>query len=454
MLGKAIQPEIHEWIHERQFDTLREILCDLEIADVAEILEDLSAEDQAVVFRILPRDSASDVFEYLPFEDQETLLKNMSAETVAHILNEMAPDDRTRLLEELPGAVTQRLLKALNPAELKVARSLLGYPEESIGRLMTPDYVAARPSWTAQQTIEHIRSSVIEAEVITYIYVVDDRGHFVDDVHIGSLIRAEADKKLSELVTENPASLSVLDDRELAVLAFKKYDRIALPVLDRAGVLLGIVTVDDVLDVEEEEATEDAQMFGGQAVLEDSYFATDTATIIRKRAGWLTFLFVGGFLTSWAMQHFDSLLNQFLALSFFIPVIIASGGNSGSQSASTIIRSLAIREIELGDWWKVLRRELIIGLALGCFLGIIIAARVAFFSSDHRMDFITIMFIAVIIVVTLGSLCGALLPFFFKRIGFDPAVSSGPFIATFLDVSGILIYLTLATWILKATVIE
>lgn len=449
MLGKALLPEFQELIRERKLDDLREQLLEVEVADIAEILEDLPPEDEAVLFRLLPRETAADVFEHLPFENQEQLLRKLSTENLSHLLNSMAPDDRTRLFEELPAGVTRRLLKTLEPDELRIARTLLGYPEESIGRLMTPEYVAARPEMTVAETFQVIREESAEAEIITYIYVVEENGRLADDLHLGVLVRADPSAKLSDLVEENFVALSPYDDWEEAVAAFRKYDRIALPVVDDSGRMLGIVTFDDVMDVEEIEATEDAQKFGGQSGLEESYFATTNLTLIRKRAGWLVFLFFGGFLTGWAMEYFDELLAQFLMLSFFVPLVISSGGNSGSQSAATIIRGLAVQEFELSDWWRVFLREVMIGFALGAFLGVILAGRVLLASPERPGAFAAIMFLAVTGIVTFGSVIGAMLPFFFKRLGVDPAHSSGPFIATFVDVSGLLLYFSLASRILN-----
>jgi magnesium transporter len=454
MLGKALQPEIEGMIEARDLDTLRETLSGLETADIAEILEDLPDASRAVVFRVLPHDLASDVFEHLPFEDQEELIRDLSTEDLSRILNDMAPDDRTALLEELPGNLTQRLLKTLNPGELRVARTLLGYPEESIGRLMTPEYVSARLSWTVQETLDHIRRSAAGAETISYIYVVDEQGRLIDDIHLSRLVMADPQARLKDLVEENVVVLHALEDREEAVATFKKYDRIALPVVDQSGVLLGIVTVDDVFDVEEEEATEDMQLFAGQASLEDSYLATEKLVLIRKRLGWLTLLFIGGLATSRVISQFGDLLQQFVILSFFIPLVISSGGNSGSQSASLMIRSLAIKEISPRDWFRIMRREVLVGFAMGCVLGLILASLLVAIALFERRDFdgvwpmTLVAWCSVTSIVTLGTITGALLPLLLKKIGLDPAISSAPAIATFVDISGITIYLLIASLIL------
>lgn len=454
MLGKALQPEIEELIEARDLDTLRETLSALETPDIAEILEDLPVASRAVVFRLLPHDEASDVFEHFSFDGQEELIRDLSSEELKRLLNDMAPDDRTHLLEELPGGLTQRLLKTLNPEELRVARSLLGYPEDSIGRLMTPEYVDAKLEWTVQETLDHLRRTGAEAETISYIYIIDERGRLIDDLHLSKLVMADPTAKLKDLVEENVTVLHALDDREEAVVTFKKYDRIALPVTDRRGVLLGIVTVDDVFDVEEEEATEDMQKFSGLESLEESYLSARRVLLIRKRIGWLTLLFIGGLLTSRVLSQFGDLLQQFVILSFFIPLVISSGGNSGSQSASLIIRSLAIKEVEPADWFRVLKRELVVGLVMGFFLGLILSGlllALAWFTGQNVRESLPLALVAqcsVTSIVMLGTLSGALLPLLLKRLGLDPAVSSAPFIATFIDLSGIILYLAFAWLIL------
>ncbi len=467
MLGKAIQPEIEELIAAGQFDELRDILANnLEAADIAEILDEVNDEDRALLFRLLPTQLASDVFSLLEIEGQEKLIQSLSREQVTHILNEMSPDDRTRLLEEVPDEVAQRLLRALNPKELAVARTLLGYPEESIGRRMTPEYVAANPNWTVRQTLDFIRREAPRVETINVLYVLDDQGRLVDDLRLGELLLADPDATIRDICDFQFVSLSAFEDQEEAVEAFKKYDRLALPVVGSKGVMVGIVTVDDVLDLAEEEGTEDVQKFGGQEALEDSYFATTVLQLARKRGLWLTVLLVSSFLTVTAMNHFSYLTVLMPVLTVFIPMIISSGGNSGSQSAALIIRGLAVREIELANWWRVFLRELAAGLLLGLFLGVIAGgfsvalrdraavqsgepaeAAVGGAAEENRLGLPLLVLLSVTGVVTIGTLVGSMLPFFFKRIGLDPAVCSGPFIATFVDVSGIVLFFTLFRWI-------
>ncbi|MGH7150839.1 MAG: magnesium transporter, partial [Planctomycetota bacterium] len=308
MLGKLLLPEIQEALRTRDFETLRAALVELPVPDAAEILIDIPDDDEAVLFRILPRRFAAEVFAYLPPPDQEVLLRHLSTESLTEILNALSPDDRTRLLEELPGEVTQRLLSMLSPSELKVARQLLGYPEDSVGRLMTPEYVAVRKGWTMGQALEHIRKVGREAETLHVVYVVDEKGRLLDDLRLGALVLADPGARIEDLIDEQFVSLSPFDDQEKAVGAFKKYDRVALPVTDGTGLLLGIVTVDDVLDVAAEEASEDLHKFGGAGALEDSYFDTPALRLVSTRVGWLSVLFLAGMLTTTALKGFHETL--------------------------------------------------------------------------------------------------------------------------------------------------
>src|SRR5436190_11542149 len=345
MIGSLLQPELVELIRQRNFNQLREILCDFPGPDIAEILGDLSADDKAVLLRILPHDLATEVFEYLSVEDQEKLVQALGNEQVAQILNEMPPDDRTALLEELPSAATQKLLNLLSPAERKIAADLLGYPKDSIGRRMTPEYIAIQQSWTVAEVFAHLRKVGRERESLNQLYVVDEKGRLVDSVRLRNLVVSEPHTPVVELLEHVPLSLRATDDQETAVASFKKYDRTVLPVIDSKDVLVGVVTVDDVLDVAEREATEDIQKMGGMEALDAPYLAIGMLSMIRKRAGWLAILFVGEMLTATAMGYFQDEIAKAVVLALFVPLIISSGGNSGSQATSLIIRALAIRDI-------------------------------------------------------------------------------------------------------------
>src|SRR5438876_10911809 len=371
MIGSLLQPELVELIRQRNFNQLREILCGFPAPDIAEIFTDLSADDEAVLMRILPHDLATEVFEYLSVEDKENLLQALGNEQVARILNEMPPDDRTALLEELPSAATQKLLNLLSPAERKIAADLLGYPKGSIGRLMTPEYIAIQQNWTVAEVLAHLRKVGRERESLNQLYVVDEKGRLVDSVRLRNLVVAELNLPVVDLLDHQVFALRATDDQETAVAAFKKYDRTILPVLDSNDVLVGVVTVDDVLDVAEQEATEDIQKIGGMEALGAPYLQIEIAQMIRKRAPWLIILFLSEMLTTTAMGFFEKEIERAVVLALFLPLIISSGGNSGSQATTLIIRAMAISEVTLRDWWRVMRREAFSGLALGTLLGAI-----------------------------------------------------------------------------------
>jgi magnesium transporter len=320
------------------------------------------------------------MFEYLPLESQEDLLHAMGNEEAAKILDAMAQDDRTALLEELPTQVCARLVDSLSPGERVVALKLLDYPEDSIGRMMTSEYLVIRDSWTAKQVLDHIRQNGRDRETLNVLYVVDDHGKLLDDVRIREFLLCPLDRKVSELRDGVLTALHATDDQETAVATFRKYDRTVLPVIDKQGGLVGIVTVDDILDVAEEEATEDIQKIGGMEQLDEPYMDISLGRLIRKRATWLIVLFLGEMLTATAMGHFEAEISKAVVLAMFVPLIISSGGNSGSQAATLIIRAMAIGEVRLGDWWRVMRREILSGVVLGLILACIGVLRIATWS--------------------------------------------------------------------------
>jgi magnesium transporter len=458
MLGELLRPEIEELINARDFAGLREALADLPAADIADVFADLPAEQVAVIFRILPREKATEVFEYLPVESQEAALRALGQDQVAAVLNEMAPDDRTQLLEEIPGEAAQRLIAVLTPEERRIAVRLLGYPEESIGRLMTPDYVSIRKDWSISHVFSHLRSVGKDKESLNVVYVTDERGHLIDDIRLRDLVLADPNAAVSDVMDGNYVFLRAHDDQEEAVRTFKKYDRSVLPVVDSMNVLVGIVTVDDVLDVAEQEETEDVHKMAAVAVIDAPYLEASAVTMVRKRAPWLFLLFCGELVTITAMHRFQATLEAIVILAVFIPLIISSGGNSGSQAASLVIRALAIGELTLGDWWRVLRRELLSGLMFGSILGVAAFVTALIFGWYLRSQgqplspgAVTVAFTvgtALVGVVLFGTFVGSMLPIGLKRLGLDPAVSSTPFVATLVDVTGIIIYFATAKVVL------
>jgi magnesium transporter len=455
MIGTPLLPEIRELIEQRNFSALQRIFNDWLPVDLAELISDLPENEQAILFRLLPKDVATETFEYLDFDSQQNLLTALTKKHVTHILNSMSADDRTALLEELPGTVVQELLKLLSFKEFKIAKTLLAYGEGSVGRLMSPDYLSVKKDWDINQVLDYIRTYGHESETLNVIYVIDDNGKLKGELLAKTLLLSAPDKKVSEIITnEKIITLTASQDQADALEAFKRYDSVALPVVDSNGYLIGVVTVDDMLDVAEEEETEDIQKFGGIEALEEPYIDLPIPQLIKKRAVWLVILFVGEMLTASAMAFFQDEMAKAIVLATFIPLIMSSGGNSGSQAASLIIRSLSLGEITIKDWWKVMRRELISGLALGCILGAIGVFRVIIWASvlGHlNTQWIYIGFtigISLVGIVMFGTLTGSMLPLLLKRLGLDPAVSSAPFVATLVDVTGIVIYFSVASLLL------
>jgi len=459
MLGLLLKPEIEQLIREGNFAALRDALADLPPADVADALVDLPPDAGAVVFRILPRAVAAEVFDFLPLDVQEAILRAMADKDVRELIEAMAPDDRTRLLEELPASATKRLMDLLSPEELSLVKTLLGYPEDSVGRRMTPEYLAVPHTWTVGQVIQFIRQHGKNKETLNVIYVTDERGVLRGDVRISDLLLARDEQPVTDVMDDSVPRLLATDDQEKAVEMFGRYRRDALPVVSSDGVLLGILTVDDVLDVAQEEATEDIQKFGGSLAIEEPYLRVDTFTMVFKRAPWLVILFLSEMLTSTALSFFEHQIERFAALAFFIPLIISSGGNSGSQAATLINRALALGEVTVKDVFRVFVREVSAGAFLGLPLAIIVFLRIMVWHwlapdklGPHWFLLALSVALAVICVVLWGNLMGSLLPLFFKSIGVDPAVTSAPFVATLVDVTGIIIYFSIASVILFGNV--
>jgi magnesium transporter len=458
MLGNLLKPEFDELIRARDWNSLREAFTEMDPADVAEVIEDLPAQESGVLFRLLPRDMAALVFEYLPPGQQSEVVGTLATEELKNLLNEMAPDDRTRLLEELPAEVTRRALTSLSPTELKVARQLLGYPEKSAGRYMTPEYLTLPGNLKAAEALDYVRSHGQGHETLHVLYIVDAKGRLLDDVRLASLVLAKPDTLVAEIHDRQLVSIPATADRQEVIGFFEKYDRVVLPVTDSQGVMLGIITVDDVLDVAEEEATEDIQRMGGMEALEAPYLESGLVEMLRKRVGWLTLLFLGQMFTATAMAHYQDAIAQAVFLGTFVPLIISSGGNSGSQATSLIIRALAVRDVSLQDWWRVALRESTSGVALGVFLGVLGALRIALWPGhetlygEHFLWVGVAVGLSVLGVVTFGTLCGSMLPFLLRRLGLDPATASAPFVATLVDVTGVVIYFTVASTLLAGRV--
>jgi magnesium transporter len=466
MVGRILQPEIKSLIDARNFTALRELFREMPRADVAEIILDVAEDERVIIFRLLPTALAADVFEYLDVESQQQLLHGMAHEQVVAILNEMSPDDRTALLEEMPSAAARQLIQLLTPEERKIAQALLGYPEGSVGRLMTPDFIAVNEDWTVQQVLDYVREHGQDRETLNFIYVVDDKGKLIDDLRMREFLLRPLTTHVRDIMDRSFVHLTCHEKQEDALNIFRKYDRAALPVVDSAGVLVGIVTVDDMLDVAEAEATEDIQKLGGMEALDEPYNTIPMHRMIKKRAGWLILLFLSEMFTSNAMAHFEDEIAKAVVLALFVPLMISSGGNSGSQATTLVIRAMALGEVRLRDWWRVAGKEITAGALLGAILGVVGFFRILLwqelsgvfphsFFQHYQNPYLlgATIFFALFGIVTWGTLIGSMLPFILRRLGLDPATSSAPFVATLVDVTGIFIYFSVAAVLLRGAML-
>lgn len=458
-VGELLAPEFIELLDQKQTQAAREALVDLLEPQVSDVLEALPPQHKAVAFRLLPRQKAADVFTLLPEDQQQVLLEEMTHEQLAQLFEEMPPDDRAQLFEEMPGQVSAKVLALMSPAERRKMQVILGYPPESIGRIMTPDYLTVRPEWTVQQALDHIRRNGRDAETLNTLYVVNELGVLVDDVRLRQLLLADPLRTIESLMDNHVISLSATHDREEAVRTMSRYDYPVLPVVDSQAILVGIVTFDDVADVAQRETTEDIQKLGAVQALDEPYVTAPLWEVIRKRGVWLSVLFLGEMLTASAMSYFEDEIQRLVILALFIPLIISSGGNTGSQAATLVVRALAVGEIRLKDWWLVLRREIACGMVLGLWLGLIGLARIHIWQWAGWMDYsehyhlvgFTVL-VAVMGVVLWGTICGSMLPMILRKLGLDPATISAPFVATLVDVTGLVIYFTTAMLLLRHAV--
>ncbi len=456
MIVHLLKPEFDELIEAKDWVALKDILNDVPAVDVAELLEELDNEVAVVIFRLLRKQKAADVFSYLSTTKGAELLDIFTAQQLSDVMSNLEPDERVALMEELPGHLTQRVMTSMKADDRKQVQKLLGYPEESVGRLMTPRYVKVRKGWTVRRSMDHIREYGKSAETVNVIYVVDDNEKLIDDLRLNQLILADPEATIESLMDESFEALSAFEDQEDAVKMLSKYDRVAMPVVDSDGILVGIVTVDDVIDVAEEETTEDMQLMAGMDALDDYYSQTTIFEMVRKRIGWLVILFLGQLITTSVLGEYEGVIANAVFLTLFIPMIISSGGNSGSQAATLVIRALATDDIRREEWLKVMGRELVSGLMLGGLMALIgftiILGWAWLFQGGITGDLFAsalIVAVSLIGVVLWGNLSGSMLPFLLTRFGMDPAVSSAPFVSTLSDVMGIIIYFSVAIVLLQ-----
>lgn len=455
--AELIAPEVRQLIQSGQFSELRLALHGVHPADVADLIGVLDAKEAAIGFRFLHRDDAAAAFAYLSPEQQQQLIASLTSEQAAKVLEAMSPDDRAGIVDELPQEVAQRLVNAMSAETRRETQAILNYPPQSVGRIMTPDYVRVRPDWTVAHAIEHIRKHGRDAETIDVVYVVDEQERLVDDVRLRQLFLADPERTVDSIMNRSFVTMRAGQDREEAVRMMARYDRVALPVVDSRGALLGIVTHDDVADVAQAEATEDIQKMGGVAALEQSYMQTGHREMFKKRGVWLGALFVGQTITIIVLGSFQDRLVAVLVL--FLPLVISCGGNSGSQAATLVTRALALGEVKPSDWWRVVRKEFVSAMMLGSSLAVMGFACVEFFTGIHHAKttfphmLAATVAAAIFAVVMWGTTLGSLLPLGLRKLKIDPATASTPMVATLMDASGTLIYLGLAIIILSGTVL-
>lgn len=445
ILSHLLRPEILEMIEARQFNELREFLAQQPAPDVAELIVVVEDRDRLLLYRLLPRQLADEVFSLLDPVAQKLLLDNMAQEEVRDVLNSLTPDDRTALFEELPAQVTQRLLALLGDADRKKALRLLSYPEDSVGRLMTDRYLIVQPGWTVGEAIQYIREHGTDSETVAMVYITDDRGRLVDDVRLRKLILAEPSARVADLLDGRFVALSSRQDREEAVRMFKKYDVYAMPVVDPDGVLLGIVTVDDILDVAEAESTEDFHKLGTVHPLGISLREASPGLLFRKRIGWLLGLVVVNIAASLGIAAFESTILAVVALVFFLPLLVGSAGNAGAQSATLVVRAMATGEIGRDDWRRLFTREIGVSAAIGATMAAA-AFILSLFRGGSRVGLVVSL--SMFALVISGSLLGLLLPMLLNKLKLDPAAASAPLVTSLADIFGVLIYFSIARMLL------
>lgn len=427
---------------------------------VAQLFETLPFENALKAYLAFDEESQVNVFAYLDTVLQQDLLENFSSNKASHLLSKLSSDDRMMFLSSLKDWEQTRYINLLNQSQKELTHNLLGYPKDSVARIMNTNAVTIQQNKSVSEAIDYIRQNYTDSETADVIFVVDEKNKLIDDVPIRRLVFNEPDQRIGELLDHFCPSLTIQENQESAVSMFKEYDRVTLPVVNEQNVLMGVVTIDDILDVAERENTKDIQKIGGLEELDYPYVRTPFWDLIKKRAGWLIVLFLGEMLTASAMGHFEAEIAKAVVLALFVPLIISSGGNSGSQAATLIIRAMALKEITLKDWWYVARRELLSGLTLGLVLGAIGFIRIALWQNmgifDYGQHWVLVgwtIFFSLIGIVLWGTLTGSLIPMFLKKLKLDPATSSAPFVATLVDVTGLVIYFSIASIILKGTIL-
>lgn len=443
---QLLKPEIEELIEAKEWVALKESLQDVPSVDIAELIEEIEPEVAVVIFRLLKKQKAGEVFSHLSNSKEVELLDMLTKRQLEDVMSNLEPDDRVAIVEELPGHLTQRVMNSLNVDEQQEIKQMLGYPKESVGRQMTSRYVKVKSDWTVERAMRHIRKFGFSAETINVIYVVDENEKLIDDLKLTQLILADPQDKIGDITDDSFVALNAFDDQEQAVEIFSKYDRVALPVVDSDGILIGIVTVDDVIDIAREEATEDFHKGAAVEPLKTTYRETSIWSLFSKRILWLLILVVVNLLSSGVIEYYEEVLASALALAFFIPLLIDSGGNTGAQSATIMVRSLAIGDVKISHWLRVAGKEIFVGITLGIAMGFA-SAVLGVFRGGWEIGLI--VGLSMVAIVLVANLIGTILPFLLTKFKIDPAVASSPLITTIVDVTGLLIYFSIAALILQ-----
>lgn len=447
-LRQLVRMQLQMLLEAQDLQGAKAILVPVQPADIAEAIEGLPEAMQAIAFRLLSKDEAIEVYEYLDSSVQQALIEEFRRQEVLDIVDKMSPDDRARLFDELPATVVRRLLEQLTPTERQATAQLLGYEAGTAGRLMTPEYISLKENMTVAETLDRIRSLAHATEIIYYLYITDAARHLTGILSLRDLVIANPGQKIGDIMTRDVVCVYTSDDQEEVARLIGRYDFLAVPVVDREKRLVGIVTVDDVIDIIEQETTEDIYKQGGLQSGGDNYFQTDLLTVARKRVVWLFVLLLTNTVTGTIIKAEEEILRQVVSLAAFIPLLTGTGGNVGSQSSTVVIRGLNTEELREMGPAQVVMREAIAGALLGVMLGTV-ATLWAFWLLNGDWSVSLAVGISLVAISVLASVAGSGLPFIFRAVGLDPALMSAPFITTAVDVLGVLIYFNLARLILK-----
>jgi magnesium transporter len=440
------KPEIQELIESRNWAALREKMSLWRMPDIADLLVDLQKQDRVLLFRSLPRAIATDVLSQFEAPDQENLLSDLTDEETRHLMARLRPDDRTELFEELPGQVTQKMLNLLSAEDVKEACQLLGYPEDSVGRLMTPDYVAVRPDWTVEVAMEHVRKMGRDSETINVVYVTDSSWKLVGAASLRHLVLSKPTDLVSSVMTTPAVDLSAFADREEATKTMERYGLLVLPVVDSDGILVGIVTGDDVFELASEEATEDFHKGAAVNPLKVGFGDAGIGLLYKSRIGWLMTLIFVDLIAAGVIARFEGAISKVVALVFFLPLLIGCGGNAGAQASTLVIRDLATGDAEYKDWLLLIIKEAGIALMLGATISLVIWGPSVLQGGAPVGVVVALSGVA---IVAISSVMGIATPMLLGRLGFDPAASSSPLITSIADILGVMIYFSIASWYLK-----